>query len=246
MKLISTIAAMFVLAVLLLTGAYFIPWNNINWGQLEMMPAGTITVQGYAEKTEQNQVARFSAGVTAVNDSKDEAVAEVNRKTEAIIQAVKQFGIPAGNIKTRNLSIHQRQDTYYDDGQQKVRKGQWSVSNNVEVKLVEANKADDLANLLAETEATNVYGPNFQLENNREAANDLIADAIEDARQKAESVAQASNRQLGKIVSVNESGISQPGVYRMMDGLGGAGGGAPIEPGTGTVSKTVVVIFELE
>jgi hypothetical protein len=83
------------------------------------------------------------------------------------------------------------------------------------------------------------------LDEDNKAANGLFDEAIKDAKTKAESMAKASGRKLGKVLNVTE-GASSSGVYPMYDRAMGAGGvAAPIEPGSQTVSKTVTVVWEL-
>lgn len=65
---------------IVILACFFLPFSKINWGKIENLPAQTITVLGEAETKEKNQVAIFTAGVSAVNDSKEAAVKEVNEK----------------------------------------------------------------------------------------------------------------------------------------------------------------------
>ncbi len=232
------------LGLILLGGAYFIPWQKINWGKLQLVTPQTVTVNGTVKTQEKNQIARFSAGVSSVNDNKEEAIKEVNQKTEALIETVKNFGIESKDIQTQNLNIYLEEERYWEEGREKSRPGQWRVSNSVEIILRDVDRSSSLADALAKSGATNVYGPNFSLDETQEAEERLLEKAIKNARQKAETIAQSSGRKLGKIISVVEGGSSQTGVFRL-EGVGG-GGGVPIEPGTGTVSKTVTVTFGLE
>jgi len=69
--------------------------------------------------------------------------------------------------------------------------------------------------------------------------------AIKDAREKAESIAKASGRTLGKVISVNDGNTSSVyPMYAMKDSAGG--GGAVTEPGSTTVYKNLTVVFELK
>lgn len=232
-----------VIVILLLVVLVF-PFKQIQWGKVELLPAQTVTVMGEAKTQQQNQIASFNAGVSTVNDNKEAAVAEVNQKTESIIVAVKTFGIAESDIKTENLSVYQQEEQYYEDGRQKSRPGQWRVNNSIIITLRTIDRASELTTLLTAGGATNVYGPNFALDDTKEAEVGLIGEAITNARQKAEAIALASGKKLGAVISVSE-GAAQPGVvsYAMRDGAGG--GGAPVEGGSGTVFKTVTVMFEL-
>jgi len=231
-----------VLGLILLAGFYFFPWENINWGGIKILPGKTITVVGEAQTQEKNQIATFTAGVTVVNDSKEAAVAEVNQKIEALIAAVKSFGIKDEDVKTQSLNVSQREETYYEEERQKTRPGQWSVGNTIEIKLRDVERASALADLLTKSGATNVWGPNFTLEEAEAGEDSLLSEAIKDAQSKAEVIAQASGGKLGKILTITEGYQQVPVVYRALEG---GGGGAPVEPGSTTVQKVVTVVFEL-
>ncbi len=226
---------------------YFFPWRNITWGKVVMEPGRMITVTGTAQSKEKNQIARFSAGVNAVNDNRDAAIKEVNTKIAAITQAVKDFGIDSSDIITQSMSVNQNQESFYDQEKQRQsqRPGQWNVSNTIEVTLRDVNRASALADILSKSGATNVWGPNFQLDTTTKAADKLTEDAIADARVKAEVMAKASGASLGKVISVTE-GYQSSGIYPMMMREAGGGGGAALESGTTTVSKSVTVVWSLE
>lgn len=226
--------------------AFLVPWKTVTWGKLELTPSSVITVIGEADSQEKNQIASFSAGVSAVSDNKDAAIKEVNDKVAALTVAVKNFGIADADIQTQNLSINQQQEQYYEEGRQKMRAGQWNVNNTITITLRDVARASDLASVLTSSGATNVYGPNFSLDDTKNAEVGLLELAIQNARVKAEKMATATGKQLGTVVSVTEGGaVAQP-YYARLEAGGGMGGGAPIEPGTGTVYKTVTVTFELK
>lgn len=237
-KIISVVVFAFLIGV----GALFLP----SWGRFELKPTRTVTVVGEANSQEKSQIAIFTAGVNAISDDKNTAVSEVNKKVEAIVQAVSEFGVTPGDIKTQSLNIYQNQEQYYEDGRQKFRPGQWNVNNSVEIKLRDVDRTAGLASLLTKSGANNVYGPNFSFDDTSEAATALFEAAITNAKEKAMKVAVGSGARLGKVISVTEAGASQqPVFYAKMEG-GGGGGGGGISPGTGTVSKSVTVTFELE
>lgn len=234
-----------VVTVLVVLGlVYLLPMDMISWGKLEMGMDRTVTVTGQATGQVKNEIASFSAGVTALNESKDEAVAEVNGKVEQMVESVKDFGVDEKDIKTQNLSIFQQEE--YDQQTRKTVKGQWRVSNNVEVILREVDRASELADLLASSGATNVSGPRLRPDENANGEDVLFSAAVADARVKAEKAAVAAGARLGKVISVVEGGSNNV-VQPMLElAASGRGGGAPIEPGSTTASKTVTVVFEMK
>jgi hypothetical protein len=233
-----------ILGVVVLLGLFLIPWESVKWGQIQLSSANTVMVTGQAERQERSQIASFVAGVSAVNDDKDTAISEVNDKVAEIISSLKDFGIDDEDLKTQNLSVNQVEETYYEEGRQKQRPGQWRISNSVEIKLRDVDRASALANLLTQSGATNVYGPNFTLDDVDAVEEELLKQAMENAQEKAQTLALLSGRTLGRVISVTEGAGTSRALYNI--GFEGGGGGAPVEPGSGTVEKSVTVIFALE
>jgi uncharacterized protein len=240
---LSLIACTVIFSTLFLAGSFISPWYEIHWGKIATEPAPSVTVSGMAKSEQKSQIATFNFGINVTKDNKESAVSEVNQKMTAIIEGVKSFGIADADVKTSNLNVYQNEETYYEDGRQKVRPGQWRVSNTVDVKLRDVDKTTALVDFLTKTGANNIYGPNFSLDDTDKEETALIGLAIENARQKADVAAKASNRKLGRILTVNEGSSTSPISY-LKDGMGGGGGAT--EPGTGTISKYVTVTFEMK
>lgn len=247
-----------VLTASLVVGMVFLamlafPWNRINWGKMRFSQDRTMVVSGYASSQATNQRASFSAGVQSVNDDKQKAIDETNQKTNEIVEAVKKFGIPQEDIKTSSLSIYQEEQFVTEGGVQRSRRGQWRVSNNIDVILKDATseKVTQFNDMISRTGATNVFGPNFTVDSDKvlEMESELLGKAIEDARKKAETIAKSSKLSIGRVLNVVEGGSSFGGPFPLFSdvGRGGAGGDpAPIEPGSSTISKSVTVTFELQ
>lgn len=232
--------------ILIVLAAFVLPWRNINWGKINF-GGETVVVTGQSEIKQKNEVASFSAGVNVIKEKKEEAIDEVNKKINDLITSVKDFGISEGDIKTQSMSVYQQQEQamYLSSGNPN-RVGQWVVNNTIEITLRDVSKTQELMDLLNKSGANNVYGPNFRIEETSDSEKDLVTEAIADAKEKAQIIAKAAGRRLGKVLNVNEGygGSSYP-MYSSVkaDGLGG---GASAEPGTSTISKTLTVTFELK
>lgn len=229
----------FILALFafLFASAYFIPWNRVNWGKFEVLPGSSLTVTGEARKDVQNQIARFSAGITVANQDKQTAIDEVNTKMTKIIKAVKDFGINEKDIQTQTASVNREEEPV-------SAKTQWRASNNIDIVLRNIDQASALTDLLQSLQATDVYGPSFSVDDTSETETALLQAAIDDAREKAGIIAKASHRQLGKVLTVTEGGVSMPGpIFRM---AAEPANSAPVEPGSAQVYQSVTVTFELK
>lgn len=250
----QTVINTFVILLTIGLFALLFPWRMVNWGKITTEQENVVVVTGYADQTSVNQKATFNVGVTQNNADKQKAVDAVNAEVSSIIQKLKDFGIKDEDIKTQSMSIYQNQDGYTEPatGAYKTKPGDWSASNNIDISFTFENKDEvtNLTNLLASTGATNVWGPNFMVDNDStmETQKALLDAAIKDAWDKANIIAQSSGRKLGKVVSVNE-GYNGGGNYYpvMMDSRAamGGGGGGYVEPGSSNVSQTVTVVFEL-
>jgi len=242
-----------ILGGLMVLGAlYFFPWGDITWGRVIMKSEAVVTVTGYAESDEKNQIAEFSAGLNAINDNKETAINEVNTKMAALIKAVKASGVADADIQTEQVNVYQMQErvetTIYPPQPGKVVMGQWSASNSTGITLRDVSKAGQLTDLLNASEATNIYGPNFQLDTSKQADDKLIGLAVADARKKAEVMAAASGAKLGRVISINESGQASsvyPLMYRAESAKSDLSVPAPVEIGTTKISKTVTVVWSL-
>lgn len=232
----------FVIVILLFAGLFFIPWRLVSWGNVSIKPSKTITVQGMAKTQMTNQIATFTAGVNAVKDNRDQAIEEVNGKIAAMMEVLKQASIPEEDVKTQNMNIYQNEESYYEDGRQKTRLGQWRVSNTLELKIRDTANVDNISNLLTQAGANNVWGPNFSLDNTEDQEKELLQQAVDNAKEKAIDIALTNGHMVGQLLTITEGSVT--GVYPFaMKEMGGGGGGA--EPGTGTVQKYVTVTFEL-
>jgi len=245
-KPIFTLLASILIVALLVVAALFIPWKSVEWGKFQLIQPEVVVVTGTAKTQQKSQIATFSVGVTSFKDKKEDAISEVNTKIAEVIKVADNFGIDKKDIKTENMSIYQQQESYWEDNRQKYRPGQWSVSNNVSIILRDISKAGSFADELAKTGATNIYGPSYASDNQKELEAGLIEEAIKDATSKAQTMAGASGRTLGRIVSVTEGGSTSSLQPLFVTDRAGSGGGAEPEPGSTTVYKTITVTFELK
>ena len=205
----------------------------------------TITVIGSSTKATQNQVAAFNVNINTDDADKLTAVEETNKRSGAVIDAIKSFGIPENDIKTANTSIYQQQE--YING--KYVNGNWYAGVGVEITLRNVDKATELTDLLSSLDIDSFYGPNFSIDVKNLDEIDLLNASLIDAHNKATSIAKATNKKLGKIVSLIENGASYTGgMYQIRTEMrGGSGGGAAeMLLGTSEVYKNITVTYEIK
>lgn len=246
----SRLVSIFSIAVVVIAALFVVQTLGVTLGTVGVKPSNTVTVSGSATSEMSNQVGVYSAGVTETNVDRQTAVSAVNSQVDSLISSIKAFGIADEDIKTQNLSLYQIEEPIFrEDRIVTDQESVWQASNTVEVKLRDVDRASELTDLLTSSGATNVYGPTFQLDVTGNPEDELIDDAIANAREKAEQIAASSGQRLGGVVNVAE-GAGGSGYYPMpmfaRDVAMSAGGeSAPVEPGTSLVSKSVTVTFAL-
>lgn len=211
----------------------------IDYGRTDYV---TVTGIGYAKGD--NRLATYTAGVTSINADKQQAVTEMNERSGEVVEAIKNFGIPEEDLKTSNYSIYQ--DQTWDNETARTVLGDWRATTSIEITLRDVTKAEELSDLLASLRLDNIYGPNFRVDSSaKDSEDELLANALNDAREKAQSIAELSGRKLGKMTNFVEgssAGTVSPMFLR--EGMGGAGGAADF-PGTTELSKAVTVTYIL-
>ena len=206
----------------------------------------TITVTGTSKGDYANQIATFYLNLEYRNLDKEKAVEQLNQKSQEAVNKIKEFGIDPKDIKTQGLNIYQREDPYYEDGLTKYKPNEWSASYSIEIILRDLTKSTDFTEFLTSVESASMWGPNLTIDSSKTDSDELLTSAIEDARQKAERMAKGMGGRVGKVLKLGETGSSY-GIYGgdVMKEVG-MGGGAPIEPGSSEISKSVTVTFELK
>lgn len=238
----STLPTLGIVAATVIVAGAALNYFEIPLARVTTPSPRHISVTGQANQQQANELARFSASVDAINDSKEAASSQVERQITALMTSLKEFGIAEDDLKTEYFNAYQQEEMINENGRQVSRKGQWRVSNTVSITLRDLTRVEELTALLLAADTTNISGPNFSLEDPNQSAKTLADQAVNDAKEKAEAIAAAQGMKLGKIISIVESGASSP-VYPMYREMGGGGGG--YAPGTSEVSTTYIVSFEL-
>lgn len=217
--------------------------DKVGLGISTLLSKRTITVTGSANRQETNQLASFNATVSSKNADKAVAVSEVTQKSQKLVDDLKTFGVADKDLKTQSLNIYREQTPYWDNGVQKYKDGDWTASISTDITLRDLAKSGELTDLLAKSDTSNIYGPNYALTENEPDKTVLLKTAFDNAKAKAESLAKGMGLKVGKVVNVVE-GSQASAIYPLRDvGMGGGAGG--MEPGSSSVSTSLTVTFEL-
>ncbi len=236
----TLLTALGVAAVLLLTTACF--ETSIDESATERR---TIKVSGSGEVQAEPDIAEISAGVEVLGDTVAEARAEAAEAAASVIAALRAGGVEGRDIRTTQFSIHA---SYDYSGEVPFING-YAVFNAIEFTLRDIERAGDLidAVIAAGGDAVQFSGISFALEDSIGLARTARELAVDDARAKAEQLAELTDVQLGELLSIVEASLSAPFVvaeYAVADRAFASP--SPIEPGIAAVRVTVDVIWAIE
>jgi uncharacterized protein YggE len=208
----------------------------------------TLSVSGSGEALLAPDIAYIYVGVHTENTAAAQAVEENTSQTEALIQAIQEFGIDPKDIRTTNFSIYPMDRFDPSTGLPSGEKV-YAVDNTVYVTVRDLAGLGDLLDTAVQAGANNINSVQFDVAEKDEALQEARADAVADARAQAEALAQAAGLSLGEIQSISFFD-AQP--YPLFDGKGGGGMAAeqaaasiPIQPGQLTFTVNVSVTYEL-
>lgn len=208
-------------------------------------PAGGITVVGQGEAFGQPDQARVQIGVETFAEEVSEATAANEAGVQSIMDALGELGIEEADIQTSNYNLWAEQPRG-DEGPQGI--AGYRVMNQVSVTIRDIDQVGAVIGAVTEAGANSIHGVSFSVADPAGLEADARADAIANAREKAQSLAELSGVELGEVISVSEV-IGQPGIP-MAEGYGGRGmavdSAAPgIAPGELSYGVQVQVTFAI-
>lgn len=207
----------------------------------------TIMIDGTGKVSAPPTIAQISVGVLTEGGLDIATTQKKNtEKMNALIASVKGIGVATDDIQTANYAIYPRYD--YSDGKNAL--VGYTVSQNVTVKVRDLAKVSVVFQKAGEIGANQVNGPDFTIDDPESARADARAKAIENAQEKAATLASSLGVRLVRIVSFNEFSDQAPGPMMYESLKSGIGGGAPtapqVEAGSLDVVANVSVTYEIE
>ncbi|MBI2330897.1 MAG: SIMPL domain-containing protein [Chloroflexi bacterium] len=205
----------------------------------------TLNVSGLGVVYLTPDIVYINIGVNTQRENAAEAVDFNKGQTSAVIQAIKDFGVDAKDIRTTNFSIWS--NPQYDEFGQ-ITGTNYSVDNTVNVTVRDLDKLGDLLDAAIQAGANNIYSIQFDVEDKTEATKESRTQAVEDAKVEAQELADTAGVSLLQIESINYYESSPPPYF---EGKGGGGGGAaesavPIQPGQLAISVTVNITYSIK
>lgn len=179
--------------------------------------------------------AELMFGVTTLAATAEKATAANATRMSRLIDALKAAGVRSDDIRTQSVSVSQR---HSPEGKPLPN---YSAENTVSVRVASA-RAGAIVDLAVENGATNASGPSFNVSDRDALYRDALAEAVREARKKAEAIGAAGGVSVGDVTRVVEGAEGGPPVFLEAAARGQANS-TPIEPGHEEVEATLTVTF---
>jgi uncharacterized protein YggE len=200
----------------------------------EVATPDTVTTIGHGVVTVVPDEATVSAGVHTQAASASDALDQNARLMNAVIAALKAAG--GDDLQTQQVSlVPQTNEESAVTG--------YAADNSVSAKTKVAS-AGALVDAAVKAGANTVGGPSLSVSDSDARYRDALAKAVEDARLKAQALAQAGGFGVGPVSSVTES-APEGGPIAFGALAGKRDASTPIEPGTQNVTADVTVTFRI-
>jgi hypothetical protein len=195
--------------------------------------ATTITVNGNGSVTTVPDRATFGFTIDTRAKTATAALAQNSADAAAVIAALKAAGVSAANLQTSQVSLMPQTS---QDGTTIVG---YVAQNSVTVRTA-LGAAGTIVDAAVGAGANGVSGPSLDVADQSTLYRDALHKAIDDAKLKAQSLADAAGLSLGAVQSISEGGSASP--IPMTDKMSAAGG-VPVEAGTQQIQASATVTY---
>ena len=200
-----------------------------------------IYVTGTATMITTPDIAITQIGVQTFDKEVEPAVDENNRRAEAIIAALRAQGVEERDMKTSYFNIYPQRD--YNENTYEIIG--YQVNNTISVTLRDLDAVGKTLQVAITAGANTISGLSFTLDDPEPFRDEARTKAIEDARRRAESMAEAAGIELGKVISISET---SSGYYIARSESYDAAmvkEEVPVQPGELEVTIQVSMVFEI-
>ncbi len=239
----------------------FSSWSFVRSYSRSIEPSSfrSFSVSGEGEVVVVPDVAEFSFSVITEGGTDIANLQEKNTKeANAGINFVKSQGVDAKDIKTQNYNLNPRYQYYscprpFGGEVEPCPPPEivgYTITQSILVKIRDFTKIGDVLGGVVSAGANSVSQLSFTIDDPEEVKAQAREEAIEQAQEKAKSIAKTAGFNLGRLLSIRESGgFPQQVLYRAESldyGIGGAVQSAPaIEPGSEDVTVNVTLTYEI-
>jgi uncharacterized protein YggE len=206
----------------------------------------TITVTGYGEARGNPDMATVSVGFNITDIDISKAVGESNDTIASISSAMQELGIAEEDVQTTGFNVWP-EDVWDPETGLPTGEKRYHVDSTMQINIRNVDNVGKVLETALTNGANSIYGLNFGIQDTGALADQARSVALEDARSRAEAIAERLGLMVGEVSSVTDQsgGNLYPYFVQAGMGLGGGGGEPPISQGQMAVSVSVSVTYTI-
>jgi len=236
---------------------------KVSWGAVGLMLGlvAALTLPSLAQSSSPSAGAGDSSrtiavtGSASIRSAPDEAVVTLGVQTQAptaqgalqqnasrmsdVMKAILGDGVKPADIATAWVNLYPN----YDSGGTAI--VSYAAQNQVNVTVRDLSKVGAIIDDAVGTGANLSSGIQFQLSDQNQGVERALAEAVANARAKAEALASAGDASLGSVVTITEGTTPQYPPMPFAADAGRAAASTPISPPTLETQVTVTVVWSL-
>lgn len=245
------------LSMLLAAAVYYGPVIAENWKGERALAAETsaasvqngvrtISVSGEGTVTVQPDVAYVTFGVRTRGATASEAQSANAKAFESIEKTLKdKFQIASKDLKTNGFYVQPE----YDYSEKEAKLVGYTATHTMVVTYRDLDRLGELLDAVSKAGANVVNGIHFDTEKADEYELEAIEKAMENAKRKAEKIAQTAGRSVKGVLHVQHGSTSQPPIpypiVRAEMAAADSAANTSVQPGELNITATVHVTYEM-
>ncbi len=236
------------MSVLRFVLVYSVMASPLLWAQAGANSDSVLTVQGSAEVRVVPDLAVVRLGVVEQAPTAEDAQDGVNGVANRIIDALRAEGIEESDVQTSRLNLSPVYSRQRPGGDQAPSIIAYRAANTITVRVEALDRIGEVIDAALGAGANQLEGVAFELQDDLASRQEALRNAVGEARDKAEAIADALGVALISILSVNEGGvmIERP-IMEMSRALSlQQSEPTPVSPGEVTVGASVTIQYRIE
>jgi len=204
-----------------------------------VVSAAGITVVGTGSVTTTPDTAEWSFGVQTSAETAEAALSANSEAMKRVVASLTDAGVSGDDLQTEQVSVWPRTG---DDGVAIVG---YDASNTVRATVRDLDRAGGIVDAAVAAGANQVYGPSLTVSDADAQYQAAVDAAFDDARARAEAIAEKAGVTLGAPVAIVEGGGGVPVPYYRGAVAEAAAADVAVEPGTQDVGASLTVTFAI-
>ena len=250
-KSTETVIGLTAMIALILIGVSFMmtatPAAQARAESLATEISHSVTVVGEGTVSIDPDIATANIGVEVLRPTVKEASLAAQEVMEDVQAALLAQNIDEADIQTRHFSIYA--ERFGPEGLLNEDEMRYRVSNTVSITIRELASIGEVLDAAIDAGANNVYGVDFSLADPASVESEARAQAVADARSKAEELAALIGVAVGGVMGISEiigqGGGFYGGNFSQLTVAERGSGAGPINPGELMLTMQLQITYEL-